>query len=1125
MGPSALVLGSFLLLTVSLDIGYGLHIQIAQMSNNLQSNLNGFVRQKREWIIPPANILEESDNSAKNPIARIQSDIHLDVSKQITYKITGQGVTEPPYGLFVINSRTGDLNITGIVDREEIQMLHLRGYALDQDGNNVEPPIDLRVKVIDINDNSPVCTQDFFTGSVEEMSPQNTVVMRVNATDADEEGTLNTKLAFRILSQDPGQSQLFMINKDTGEIRTMVSSLDREQQAFYTLNVEVKDRGGDQTGRTGKCAVRINLLDVNDNIPVLEKEMYEGSVDENVANVEILRMKAFDNDEEHTDNWLANFTILSGNENGYFKIETDSATNEGVLMLVKEVDYEEMQNLELKVAVSNKAAYHSSVSSGGSSSSIGKLVPVKVKVKNVLEGPEFKPKIKPFSVSENKKTTVKNQLIGSYPAYSRDTGKIADHVRYAKEYDPDNWFTIDPTTAEIRLSKIPDRESINVVNGTYVAKILAISEDLPGQTATGTIALKVEDANDNCPTIVEPIQTVCDDTKYINVTAVDKDAFPNGAPFTFTIVDEPPGTAKNWIIGRKEATSIQLVPQDLWHGTHEVQIQVADRQGVSCPEKQVLKLTVCTCSPGAGCTGRLSEKSTNLGAGAVGLMILACLLLLLVPLLLLLCHCGGGGKGFTAIPDGTVEMLRSWNSEGAQPEDMAVLPPLLSSGNMETGAGVMKVESGFVRNGLQADAREIHSATNVERWEDHRYMLNGAGYGAAAGGAVVSAGAASRTLKAGGGAGAAGAGGALNEEFLKGYFGDKASSYADEDEAQPAKDCLLVYCQEGMGSPTGSVGCCSFVDDDLEQYHFDNLGPKFKTLAEICLGKELTADIDIQQQSFHGPRADISSAAGVGVSGLSMHAGESTHSSYESSILAPELVKIPEVVTQQNMYTEESFSRSGLQVPRPVPDPQIHGSILVTEKSYTTVPAVKPTAVIRDPRLQQNLVVTERVLAPASGFHGIMDIPDLSNSQNVMVTERLIKADSGVPGLLAVNELPDSQYVVVTERLLAPSSGLQTNLSIPDLTDGQKVVVTERLLTPVDGFQGGMRIPAEFSGAHNIVKEKKVISGVGVQGHLLSPDPLFNQPSIVIGDPSASNHSLGQSSSKVTKYSTVQYTR
>lgn len=51
---------------------------------------------------------------------------------------------------------------------------------------------------------------------------------------------------------------------------------------------------------------------------------------------------------------------------------------------------------------------------------------------------------------------------------------------YAKAYDPDNWFVIDEETAEIKLKKRPDRESPFVVNGTYFAKILAISKGKQG---------------------------------------------------------------------------------------------------------------------------------------------------------------------------------------------------------------------------------------------------------------------------------------------------------------------------------------------------------------------------------------------------------------------------------------------------------------------------------------------------------------------------------------------------------------------------------------------------------------------------------------------------------------------
>ena len=56
---------------------------------------------------------------------------------------------------------------------------------------------------------------------------------------------------------------------------------------------------------------------------------------ENTANVEVMRFKVLDDDEEKTDNWLAVFDIVSGNEDGIFSIKTDPKTNEGVLMLEK----------------------------------------------------------------------------------------------------------------------------------------------------------------------------------------------------------------------------------------------------------------------------------------------------------------------------------------------------------------------------------------------------------------------------------------------------------------------------------------------------------------------------------------------------------------------------------------------------------------------------------------------------------------------------------------------------------------------------------------------------------------------------------------------------------------------
>lgn len=62
---------------------------------------------------------------------------------------------------------------------------------------------------------------------------------------------------------------------------------------------------------------------------------YEGSVEENTVGVEVLRIKAIDLDLIYTDNWLAVFEFMSGNEAGFFSITTDTKTNEGIIMIRK----------------------------------------------------------------------------------------------------------------------------------------------------------------------------------------------------------------------------------------------------------------------------------------------------------------------------------------------------------------------------------------------------------------------------------------------------------------------------------------------------------------------------------------------------------------------------------------------------------------------------------------------------------------------------------------------------------------------------------------------------------------------------------------------------------------------
>lgn len=58
-------------------------------------------------------------------------------------------------------------------------------------------------------------------------------------------------------------------------------------------------------------------------------------MEENTKNVVVTRIQAIDADLIYSENWLAVFTIVSGNEASYFSITTDNKTNEGILILTK----------------------------------------------------------------------------------------------------------------------------------------------------------------------------------------------------------------------------------------------------------------------------------------------------------------------------------------------------------------------------------------------------------------------------------------------------------------------------------------------------------------------------------------------------------------------------------------------------------------------------------------------------------------------------------------------------------------------------------------------------------------------------------------------------------------------
>ncbi|XP_062932898.1 desmoglein-3 [Cynocephalus volans] len=990
-------------------------------------------RYKREWVKFAKPCREREDNSKRNPIAKITSDFQA--TQKITYRISGVGIDRPPFGIFVVDPNTGDINITAIVDREETPSFLITCRALNSLGQDVEKPLILTVKILDVNDNAPVFSQSVFMGEIEENSASNSLVMKLNATDADEPNHLNSKIAFKIVSQEPAGTPMFLISRNTGEVHTLTNALDREQVSSYRLVVSGADKDGE--GLSTQCECSIRVKDVNDNFPMLKDSQYSARIEENTLSSELLRFQVIDWDEEYTDNWLAVYFFTSGNEGNWFEIQTDPRTNEGILKVVKALDYEQLQSVQFSIAVKNKAEFHRSVISQY------QVQPSKVtiEVTNVKEGFTFRPTSKTFTVQKGiSSKKLVDYIVGTYQAIDEDTGKAASYVKYVMGRNDGGLLTIDSKTAQIKFAKNLDRDSTFIVNKTITAEVLAIDENT-GKTSTGTIYVQVPDFDENCPTVFLEKEVICSSSPSVVVSArVLNNKYVT--PYTFSLDEPSLKLPVEWRITTLNATSALLRAQkELSPGEHSISLIVTDSQNRRCETPESLTLKVCQCDDRSTCRTSPTDKepgstygelaSGRLGPAAIGLLLLGLLLLLLAPLLLLTCDCGtgpigGATGGFIPVPDGSEGTIHQWGIEGAHPEDKEITNICVPS---VTANGANFMENSEVCTNMYAGGTVVEGASGMELTTK---LGAAAGSRAAAG---FAAGAATglgpcpvgqsgtmRTRHSTGGTSKDYAEGAVSMNFLESYFSQKAFACAEEDDGQEANDCLLIYDSEGVdasGSPVGSLGCCSFIVDDLDDSLLDSLGPKFKKLAEITLGVD-----DEARQAQPAPKIGGSGidSCGRSIEGQQSGSGRcqilpGSQGSVQPAISikklsamtlgvddkAKQAQPLPKVsgsgIDSYGHSIEVQQSGSGrcqilpgsqgsVQPAISIPDPLLYGNYLVKETYSASGSFVQPSTAVADPILTQNVIMTERVMCPTSSVPGNLTCPtELLGSHNMLCTE------------------------------------------------------------------------------------------------------------------------------------------
>uniref|UniRef100_UPI004040910F cadherin 22 isoform 2 precursor n=1 Tax=Danio rerio TaxID=7955 RepID=UPI004040910F len=482
-------------------------------------------RVKRGWVWNQFFVVEEYTGTEPLYVGKIHSDSD-EGDGSIKYTISGEGAGS----IFIIDEVTGDIHATERLDREEKTFYTLRAQARDrQTDEPLEPESEFVIKVQDINDSEPKFLEGPYIGSVAELSPVGTSVMKVMASDADDPtyGS-SARIVYSVLEGE----RFFTVDRQTGVIRTAVPDLDRETQDRYELVVKATDMAGQMGGLSGSTTVTIVITDVNDSPPRFPQKMYQFSVSEGAAvGTAIGRVIATDADMgENTD-----MSYLIKDEEGgeLFRVSTDGDTQEAVIAIRKPLDFEHKRTHNVVVEAVNKHVDPRFVDLG----SFRDQTIVRVSVSDVDEPPIFMPPA--GTIMEVQEDARLGALVGIVTARDPDMDNVPIRFSIERSTDQEQIFNIDPVTGAITLGKILDRETAGWHNITVTA-VEADNQSMASETA---VSIRILDVNDNPPELATPYEaSICEDAKpgqlIHTISVVDRDEPQSGHRFYFTLAPE-----------------------------------------------------------------------------------------------------------------------------------------------------------------------------------------------------------------------------------------------------------------------------------------------------------------------------------------------------------------------------------------------------------------------------------------------------------------------------------------------------------------------------------------------------------------------------------------------------------
>lgn len=250
---------------------------------------------------------------------------------------------------------------------------------------------------------------------------------------------------------------------------------------------------------------------------------------------EVLVVSATDEDEG--ENAAVTFSIVGGDEDRKFFIETDRVNGRGVIKLQKKLDFEKPQERVFNLTVKAEDAQFSSLSS----------CLVQVEDSND-HAPVFHPQF--YEAAPLSEDIAVGTIVTQVTASDSDSGQNGRFTySISEESDPWAQFLVDQS-GWVLLAAPLDREKVS----QHRILLLATDTGSPALTGTAVVIVTVLDINDNGPELEAPYrpvvwenaaapQTVPMNASSLLLHAIDRDTPANGAPFSIRLLMLTPDSA------------------------------------------------------------------------------------------------------------------------------------------------------------------------------------------------------------------------------------------------------------------------------------------------------------------------------------------------------------------------------------------------------------------------------------------------------------------------------------------------------------------------------------------------------------------------------------------------------